>query len=110
MVMLTFLLVAPPKLVLPAASGTERILGDQVPYSAGHALPDAAGNTNFGDATNKKVSITINTGADTVYVYNANFNDTAHAYPKLLPSTSDGTTLTFQTFQPIVWTLPTPTN
>ena len=91
-------------------AGTERILGDQVPYSAGHALPDAAGNTNFGGATNKKVSITINTGADTVYVYNANFNDTTRAYPKLLPSTSDGTTLTFQTFQPIVWTLTAPTN
>ena len=91
-------------------AGTERIHGDQIPYTAGHTLPDTAGNTNFGDAIHKKVSITTNTGADTVYVYNANFNDTTHAYPKLLPSTSDGTTLTFKTFQPIVWTLTAPTN
>lgn len=91
-------------------AGTERINGKLVPYTAGHPLPDSAGNTNFGDANNKKLSITTNTGADTVYVYNANFDDTAHAYPKLLPSTSDGTTLTFQTFQPIVWTLTAPTS
>jgi len=37
-----------------------------------------------------------------------NVTDTAHAYPKLLPSTSDGQSLTFQTFQPIVWTLTAP--
>ena len=90
-------------------AGTERIHGDQTPYTAGHLLPDAAGNTNFGDATDKLVSITTHTTADSVYIYNANFNDTARAYPKLLPSTHTGDTLTFTTFQPIVWTLTAPT-
>ncbi len=41
-----------------------------------------------------------------MYVYNPNVTDTAHA--QLLPSTSDGRSLTFQTFQPIVWTLTAP--
>lgn len=90
-------------------AGTERIHGQQIPYTAGHPLPDAAGNTNFGDATHKLVSITTQTSADSVYIYNANFNDTTHAYPKLLPSTHTGDTLTFTTFQPIVWTLTAPT-
>ena len=34
-------------------AGTERIHGTQIPYTAGHPLPDAAGNTNFGDAIHK---------------------------------------------------------
>ena len=78
-------------------AGTERIHGTTIDYTAGHTLPDAVGNTNFGTATNKLVTITTKTGANKVYVYNAN------NYPKLLPSTSDGSTLTFTTFQPIVW-------
>jgi len=86
----------------------QRILpGD---YTAGYPLPDAAGNTNFGTNTNKLVTITANTGANRVYVYNANNPTTATAYPKLLGSTSDGSTLTFQTFQPIVWVETAPTH
>ena len=94
-------------------NGTENIRGQVVPYSAFQQLgitPNREGNTTFGTAKNKLVTITTNTAADTVYVYNANNTTTASAYPKLLPSSSDGTTLTFQTFQPIVWTLTAPTS
>ena len=95
-------------------AGTEKIQGQVVPYSAFQKLaypaPNAHGNTTFGTATNKLVTITTNTTADSVYVYNANNSTTATAYPKLLPSTSDGSTLTFKTFQPIVWTLTAPSN
>ena len=94
-------------------AGTEKIRGQVVPYSGFQALgitPNSAGNTTFGTAKNKLVTITTNTAADTVYVYNANNSTTAAAYPKLLPSSSNGTTLTFQTFQPIVWTLTAPTS
>jgi len=91
-------------------AGIQRLRGQQIDYTAGHPLPDAAGNTNFGTNTNKLVTITANTGANRVYVYNANNPTTATAYPKLLGSTSDGSTLTFQTFQPIVWVETTPTH
>jgi hypothetical protein len=94
-------------------SGSEKIRGQVVPYSSFQPLgstPNAEGNTTFGTAKNKLVTITTNTAADTVYVYNANNSTTASAYPKLLPSSSDGTTLTFQTFQPIVWTLTAPSS
>jgi hypothetical protein len=94
-------------------AGNEKIQGQVVPYSAFQPLgttPNAYGNTTFGTATNKLVTITTNTTADRVYVYNANNSTTATAYPKLLPSTSDGSTLTFKTFQPIVWTLTAPSN
>jgi hypothetical protein len=94
-------------------AGSEKIRGQVVPYSAFQPLgttPNADGNTTFGTAANKLVTITTNTTADSVYVYNANNSTTATAYPKLLPSTSDGTTLTFKTFQPIVWTLTAPSN
>ena len=93
-------------------SGAEKIRGQVVTYSAFQPLgstPNREGNTNFGTAMNKLVTITTNTAADTVHVYNANNSTTASAYPKLLPSRSDGTTLTFQTFQPVVWTLTAPT-
>jgi len=50
-------------------------------YTAGYPLPDVAGNTNFGTNTNKLVTITTNTGANRVYVYNANNPTTATAYP-----------------------------
>jgi len=69
-------------------------------YTAGYPLPDVAGNTNFGTNTNKLVTITANTGANRVYVYNANNPTTATAYPKLLDSTSDGSTLTFRRSSP----------
>ena len=94
-------------------SGSEKIRGQVVPYSAFQPLgttPNADGNTTFGTAQVKLVTITTNTTADKVYVYNANYTTTATAYPKLLPSTSDGSTLTFKTFQPIVWTLTAPSN
>ncbi len=77
----------------------------QLPFTAGHPLPDTAGNTNFGIAAHKLLSITTRTSADRVYVYNPNVADTPRAYPTPLPSTSTGQSLTFQTFQPIVWTL-----
>jgi len=94
-------------------AGTEKIRGQVVAYSGFQPLgitPNNEGNTTFGTAKNKLVTITTNTAADTVYVYNANNSTTAAAYPKLLPSSSNGTTLTFQTFQPIVWTLTAPTS
>ena len=92
-------------------AGSETIKGMDVPFTAFQALsttPNAYGNTTFGSAADKKVTITTRTGADKVFVYNANNSTTETAYPKLLPSTSDGTSLTFQTFQPIVWTLTAP--
>ena len=94
-------------------AGTEKIRGQVVPYSGFQKLgitPNSEGNTTFGTAQNKLVTITTNTAANTVYVYNANNTTTAAAYPKLLPNSSNGTTLTFQTFQPIVWTLIAPTS
>ncbi|UZJ25789.1 hypothetical protein RHODO2019_04925 [Rhodococcus antarcticus] len=91
-------------------AGTQKIHGQTFDYTAGHPLPDAAGNTNFGTAGNKLVTITARTGANQVYVYNANNTTTAAAYPKLLPSTSDGSTLSFQTFQPFVWVETAPTS
>jgi hypothetical protein len=94
---------------LNSPAGTEKIHSQTIDYIHGHPLPDAAGNTNFGTATKKLVTITTHTGANKVYVYNANNTTTATAY-KLLPSTSDGSTLTFQTFQPIVWVETAPTS
>lgn len=90
-------------------AGTERIGQQTVTYSAGHALPDAAGNTIFGTATNKLVTVTTRTGGDRVYVYDAT-RGASSAYLKELPSNSDGSTLTFQTFQPIVWVETAPTS
>lgn len=83
-------------------AGSEKIQGQTYPYTAFQR------GVTFGNATNKLVTITVNTSGNKVYIYNANFQDTAQAYPKLLPSTSDGTTLTFQTFQPIVWVVTSP--
>ena len=80
-----------------------------MPYEAGHALPDAAGNTNFGDATNKLVTITTETTADTVLLYNANATTTAGAY-KPLPSRLIPGGIAFDTFQPVVWTLTAPSS
>ncbi len=95
---------------VPASpAGSEKIKGQPVPYEAGHALPDAAGNTNFGTATNKLVTITTQTSADTVLLYNANANNTKDAY-KVLPSTRVTDGIAFDTFQPIVWTLTTYTS
>ena len=95
-------------------AGTEKIRGQVVRYSGFQKLvypsTNADGNTTFGTAQNKLVTITTNTTADRVYVYNPNNSTTATAYPKLLPSSSDGSTLTFKTFQPIVWTLTAPTS
>jgi len=94
-------------------AGSEKIKGQVVPYSAFQPLgttPNADGNTTFGTVQNKLVTITTNTTADSVYIYNANNSTSASAYPKLLPSSSDGSTLTFKTFQPIVWTLTAPTS
>jgi hypothetical protein len=88
----------------PSAGGTERIKGQTIDYTGPQT------GVNFGTATNKLVTFTIDTGASAVYIYNPNFNNTAQAYPKLLPSTTSGGTLTFQTFQPIVWTLTSPTS
>ncbi|GAC1365832.1 MAG: hypothetical protein NVSMB42_25720 [Herpetosiphon sp.] len=84
------------------AAATQRISGLTLAYTA--FQPGVA----YGTAADKLVTITIETNGSRVYIYNANFATTAQAYPKLLPSTSDGTTLSFQTFQPIVWTVTTP--
>ncbi len=95
---------------VPASpAGSEKIKGQVVPYEAGHALPDTAGNTNFGTATNKLVTITTETSADTVLLYNANATTTAGAY-KTLPSHLIAGGIAFDTFQPVVWTLTAPSS
>lgn len=86
-------------------SGTERIDGTTLPFLAGGQQ-----GVNFGTATHKLVSISVATGGNNVYVYNPNVASTAGAYPKLLPSTSGDGVLTFTTFQPIVWTVTSPTS
>ncbi len=92
---------------VPASpAGSEKIKGTTYPYDAGHALPDAAGNTNFGTRTNKLVTITTRTSADTVLLYNANADTTELAYTNL-PSTPVAGGISFDTFQPVVWTLTT---
>jgi hypothetical protein len=92
------------------ASGTERV-GDHTltygPY-VGNTTTGGPGIT-FGSATNKLVTITVNTGGSKVYIYNPNATTTARAYPVLLPSTSSSGVLTFATFQPIVWAVTTAT-
>jgi hypothetical protein len=84
----------------PALGGTQLVSGMTLRYTGYQ-------NVTFGSAINKLVSITINTSGNKIYIYNPNFSGTASAYPTLLPSISDGTTLTFQTFRPIVWTVTT---
>jgi hypothetical protein len=85
-------------------AGTERIDGKSISYTAYQP------GVTFGSAGNKLVTFTIDTGGTNVYVYNPNFSTTAQAYPKLLPSSSADGVLTFQTFQPIVWTVTSPTS
>ena len=85
-------------------SGVEKINGVPQPYTAFQA------GVTFGSATDKLVTISVNTVGDTVYVYNPNFNTSAQAYPKMLPSTATNGVLTFKTFQPIVWTVTSPLN
>ena len=82
-------------------AGTERVRGETLAYTGYQGV-------TFGSAKNKLVTISIATGGNHVYIYNANFNNTTHAYPALLPSTSGGGTLTFKTFRPIVWVVTTP--
>ena len=95
---------------VPASpAGSEKIKGKTYAYDGGHALPDVAGNTNFGTPTRKLVTITTQTDADTVLLYNANANTTALAY-KTLPSTPVAGGIAFDTFQPVVWTLTVPTS
>jgi hypothetical protein len=86
----------------PKSGGTERVDGRTVAYTG---FQDGV---DFGSASNKLVSITIATGATAVYIYNPNYTTTSQAYPKLLPSMRSGGTLTFETFQPIIWTLTSP--
>ena len=88
----------------PSAGGTERIKGRTISFTGPQS------GVNFGTVTNKLVTFTIDTGAKAAYIYNPNFGTTTQAYPKLLPSATSGGTLTFQTFQPIVWTLTSPTS
>jgi len=83
-------------------AGNEKIHGQDTPYTAFQP------GVTFGSATQKLVTISIHTGGNKVYIYNATFQDTARAYPKLLPSARGNGTLTFQTFQPIVWVVTAP--
>lgn len=83
-------------------NGTERIRGTSIPYTGYQK------GVSFGSGTNKLVTISVNTGGDKVYIYNP--NPSAVAYPKLLPSTTANGVLTFKTFQPIVWTVTSPTS
>lgn len=95
---------------VPASpAGSEQIKGTTYPYAAGHALPDGDGNTNFGSASKKLVTITTRTAADTVLLYNANADTTAAAY-KTLPSQRIDGGIAFETFQPVVWTLTVPSS
>ncbi len=90
-------------------AGSEKIKGTSYPYDAGHALPDGEGNTNFGSASEKLVTITTRTAADTVLLYNANADTTAAAYTTLPSQRVDGA-IVFDTFQPVVWTLTVPSS
>ena len=86
--------------------GTERVDGRTLSY--GPYVANTTGNgpgITFGSATNKLVTVTVDTGGSQVYIY----NPTAKAYPVLLPSTSSDGVLTFETFQPIVWAVTTAT-
>ena len=92
------------------SGGTERVDGRTLtygPYVKNAATGDPG--ITFGSATNKLVTITINTGGSKVYIYNPNATTPASTYPVLLPSTSSGGVLTFATFQPIVWAVTTAT-
>lgn len=82
----------------PSAGGTQRIEGMALRYTGYQGL-------TFGTAADKLVTVNVKTDGGKVYIYNPNFSDTAQAYPTLLPSSSNGTTLTFKTFRPIVWTV-----
>ncbi len=88
---------------LNSLPGSERIDGTTLAYSGYQGS-----GVNFGTATDKLVTISIATGGAEVYIYNPNFSTTSQAYPKLLPSTSADGVLSFQTFQPIVWTVTSP--
>lgn len=87
-------------------AGVEKINGTTLDYSAFQK------GVSFGSSTNKLVTISVNTGGDSVYVYNPNFSTNLNnqAYPKMLPSNTSNGVLTFQTFQPIVWTVTSPLN
>jgi hypothetical protein len=82
----------------PSPGGTQKISGMDLQYTGFQGV-------TFGTAADKLVTISINTGGSKIYIYNPNFSDTAEAYPTLLPSSSNGTRLTFSTFRPIVWTV-----
>ncbi|GEM_PF-7039152 len=84
-------------------AGTERIDGKQLNYTGYQGT-----SVNFGSASHKLVTFAVHTGGNAVYIYNPNFSTTAAAYPKLLPSTTANGVLTFETFQPIVWTVTSP--
>lgn len=85
----------------PAAGGTQSISGMDLQYTGFQGV-------TFGGLSNKLVTITVNTDGNKVYIYNPNVSTTAGAYPALLPSSSNGSTLTFRTFRPIVWTVTSP--
>jgi hypothetical protein len=104
--------------VSASPAGSEKIKGQTVPYEAGHPIPNydgsvtptlVHGNTNFGTKVNKLVTITTETAADTVLLYNANADNTTDAYDTLLSNRIvDG--IVFKTFQPVVWTLTAPSS
>lgn len=104
---------------VPASpAGSEKIKGQTVLYESGHKIPDydgsvtptvVPGNTNFGSKANKLVTITTQTTADTVLLYNANADNTTDAYDKL-PSFPVAGGIGFKTFQPVVWTLTAPSS
>lgn len=82
-------------------AGTQRVDGMTLPYTV------FQNGVDFGSPSSKLVTVTVHTGGSNVYIYNPNGSSTGTAYPKLLPSTSGSGTLTFQTFQPIVWAVTT---
>ena len=82
-------------------AGTQRISGMDLQYTNYQSA-------TFGSKSQKLVTFSIRTGGSKVYIYNPNFSQTGQAYPLLLGSSTDGGTLTFQTFRPIVWTITTP--
>jgi len=93
--------------------GTQQVAGRTVHSTAFQKLsatPNSHGNTSLGTMADKRVTISTQTAGTKVFIYNPNPSDTAHAYPKLLPSTSMNGVNTFKTFMPIQWAITSPTS
>lgn len=105
---LSSLLAKPSVPTSPASpASSEKFKGRTSPYDAGHALPDAARDTNFGSAANKLVTITTMTSEGTVLLHNTNAGTTSATY-KQLPSTPATGGIAIDAFQPSCGPSPPP--